>query len=90
MLQNDTIRLKVYFKDFNNKSVDPLNITLTIYNSNKEVLEIIQLTENNKSSIGVYFYDYTPKELGDFIFEFKGTHDEKIILVRDKVKVEFY
>lgn len=90
MLQNDTVRLKVYFKDFNNKSIDPLNVTLTIYKLNKEVVEIIQLTESNKSSVGVYFYDYTPTEMNEFIFEFKGLHNEKVILVRDKVIIEFY
>lgn len=90
MLQGDTVRLKAYFKDFNNKSVDPLNVTLTIYKANKEVIEKIELTESNKSSIGVYFYDYSPVETNEFIFEFKGLHNEKVILVRDKVKIKFY
>lgn len=89
MLQGDTVRLKVYFKDFNSKAIDPQNVTLSIFKSNKELLEQFNLTESNKSEKGVYFYDYSPTDLTEFVYEFKGLHNDKPILVREKVKTTF-
>jgi len=84
------VRLKVYFKNFDNVAVDPLNIILTIYDSNKEVIETINIDESNKESIGVYYYDYVaPSNEGDFYFEYTGTVNAKPIVARKKIETNF-
>ena len=90
MYQGDTVRLKVNFKAFTGQAVNPVNPTLTIYNSQKEQIEQFILDDTNNESLGVYFYDYTPaSELNEFIFEFAGSYNSKPILVRDSVQVTF-
>jgi hypothetical protein len=91
MIQGDTIRLQCHFKSFNGQSVDPINVTLTIYDKDKNQVEHYELDETNKQNIGVYFYDYSPPlELNDyFYFEFAGSYNNKPILVRDKVEIKF-
>lgn len=88
MYQGDTIRLKVNFKTFNGQSVDPTEIKLTIYKTDKTVVETI--TDLVQEGTGQYYYDYSPAiELSEFIFEFSGRYNNKPILVRDKVQVKF-
>lgn len=90
ILQGDTVQLRVYFRTLNNIVVDPTGITLTIYDSTATQLEQFEITEVNKESTGVYFYDYTvPSDKSEFIFEFKGTYNSKPILVRDTLKIQF-
>ncbi|WP_312753360.1 hypothetical protein [Rummeliibacillus suwonensis] len=90
MYEGDSIRLKVHFKNFDNQSIDPSNITLTIYNLDKTKIEEISITDSNKQNVGVYFYDYTPSSnLSEFVFEFKGYYNNKPILARDIVKLKF-
>lgn len=91
MIQGDTIRLQCHFKSFNGQSVDPINVTLTIYDKDKNQVEQYELNDTNKENVGVYFYDYSPaSELNDyFYFEFAGSYNNKPILVRDKVEVKF-
>ncbi|MCB7071384.1 hypothetical protein LIZ76_15775 [Caldibacillus sp. 210928-DFI.2.22] len=90
MIQGDTIRLQCHFKSFNGQSVDPINVTLTIYDKDKNQVEQYELDDTNKENVGVYFYDYSPPlELDEFIFEFKGVYNDKPILARDLVQVKF-
>ncbi|WP_366162631.1 hypothetical protein ABXS71_06165 [Bacillus infantis] len=90
MIQGDTVRLKVHFKTFTGQSVDPTDIKLTIYKSDKSQLEQIAITDSDKEKVGVYFYDYNPaSELNEFIFEFAGSYNNKPILNRGKVEVKF-
>ncbi|MGG4508227.1 hypothetical protein ABEP00_19780 [Heyndrickxia sporothermodurans] len=92
MLQGDTVRLKCHFKTFDGKSVDPVDVKLTIYNSKKEQIEQIPLSDTNKENVGVYFYDYVPaSELNGsyFYFEFAGSIQDKPILSRGKVEIKF-
>ena len=90
MYQGDTVRLKVNFKTFSGQSVDPQNIKLTIYKTDKTQIEQIAITDSNKENVGVYFYDYLPaSELSEFIFEFSGSYSNKPILAREKVEVKF-
>jgi hypothetical protein len=90
MLQGDTVRLKCHFKAFDGQLIDPTDVKLTIYKSDETVIEQIHLDDTNKENVGVYFYDYTPaSELDEFIFEFAGSVNNKPILSREKVKIQF-
>ncbi|PMC34751.1 hypothetical protein CJ195_21830 [Bacillus sp. UMB0899] len=91
MLTGDTVRLKVHFKTFDGVSVDPTDIKLKIYETDKTLYEEITITDTDKLSKGVYFYDYLPaSELNEFIFEFAGSYNNKPILSRGKVTISFY
>jgi hypothetical protein len=90
MIQGDTVRLKVHFKDFDNKPVDPSSVLLTIYDTNKNQIEQISIGDTNREDVGVFFYDYTPAvELTGFFYEFSGRQNNKPILARDEVKINF-
>lgn len=86
----DTVRLKVHFKTFTGESIEPTDIKLTIYDTNKNLIEEIPITDTNKESLGVYFYDYIlPDDKPEIVFEFRGLQNNKPILVRDSVKIQF-
>lgn len=91
MLSGDTIRIKVHFKTFTGDSVDPTEISLKIYDKDKNLIEEIPINDTNKITEGVYFYDYFPApEMTDyFYFEFIGQHNNLPILARDKVEIRF-
>ncbi|EFV79046.1 hypothetical protein HMPREF1013_00675 [Bacillus sp. 2_A_57_CT2] len=90
MIQGDTIQLRVNFKNFKGELVDPDNVKLTIYKSDKTQIEQIAITDSDKESVGIYFYDYTPaSELNEIIFEFAGSYNSKPILARGKVELKF-
>lgn len=86
MIANDTIRLVVEFKDFNGRTINPDNVTLKIYDKKKNLIE--EITENIKQDGTKYYYDYTTTD-SDFIFEFSGFYNDKIVLSRQLVKVQF-
>lgn len=90
-LKGDTVRLEVEFKDFDGLKVEPTDVTLAIYNEDGVALQSIQLTSDNRTDIGQYFFDYTiPYTVSDFIvYEFSGVHRSRPILARDKVHVDF-
>ncbi|KQL54062.1 hypothetical protein AN964_11515 [Heyndrickxia shackletonii] len=90
MLQGDTVRLQCHFKTFDGKSVDPIDLKLTIYNSKKEQIEQIPLDDTHKENVGIFYYDYSPaSELNEFIFEFAGSVNNKPILSRGRVEIKF-
>ena len=87
----EAIKLRVHFKDFDGQLVDPTNITLKIFNSNKEQQgETIAITETNKISIGIYEYNYTlPNTDGELILEFAGNNSGSPIVIRKTINVTF-
>ena len=89
-LAGDTVRFRCHFRTFDGQSVNPADVKLTIYDSNKQQIEQIALTDTNKEKVGVYFYDYVlPMNQSEIIFEFSGVYNNKPILVRDSVKIQF-
>jgi hypothetical protein len=90
MIKGDTIQLRVHFKDFKGRSVDPENVTLTFYDKQQKQFEQFILDDTNRENVGVFYYDYVPaSELDEFIFEFAGSYQNKPILARDSVKLSF-
>lgn len=91
VLQGDSIRLRVHFKTFEGVSVNPNTITLNIYKNDQTLLISIPETELVNEVTGRYYFDYlVPDDLKDsFIFEFKGIHNNKPILSREKVSIQF-
>ncbi|MGR9049227.1 hypothetical protein ACQ4XT_11410 [Halobacillus faecis] len=86
--KGDTVRLQCHFKTFEGQSVNPDNVTLTIYDLNENQIE--QFTDTNNEKLGVFSYDYeTASELDEFIFEFAGSLNQKPILSREKVTTKF-
>ena len=89
-LAGDTVRLKCHFKTFDGTAVEPEDVKLTIYDANKQQIKQITLDDTNKENVGVYFYDYVlPDDKQEIIFEFRGLCNNKPILVRDSVKIQF-
>lgn len=89
-LAGDTVRFRCHFKTFNGTAVEPRDVKLTIYDTNKQKIEQITLDDTNKENVGVYFYDYAlPNDKKEIIFEFSGVYNNKPILVRDSVKIQF-
>lgn len=89
-LAGDTVRFRCHFKTFDGQSVEPTDVKLTIYNTNKQQIEQITLDDTNKKNVGVYFYDYIlPMNQSEIIFEFSGIYNNKPILARGSVKIRF-
>ncbi|MCM3719168.1 hypothetical protein [Fictibacillus phosphorivorans] len=90
ILQGDTVRLKCHFKTFNGNAVDPTDIKLFIYDEMEILTEEIALNDTHRESVGVFYVDYLPAiGLNEFIFEFSGSYNNKPILSRGKVKIQF-
>ncbi|MFB4473317.1 hypothetical protein ACDI16_10250 [Oceanobacillus caeni] len=86
----DTVRLKVNFKTYDGKAIDPDNVTLTIYDTTEEQIEQITLDGTNREDVGVFFYDYvTPTDKKEVIFEFKGVHNNNPIITRGTLPIKF-
>jgi len=83
-----TIILEVEFKALDGSLVDPNDITLTIRNVIKEVIDTIELDETNKISEGVYHYNYiVPDDTkGELVCEFKGTYNDSTLVVRKVIE----
>lgn len=89
-LAGDTVRFRCHFRTFDGQNIDPADVKLRIYDTQKQQFEEISLTDTNKENVGVYFYDYVlPDDKQEIIFEFKGIYNEKPILARGQVKIEF-
>lgn len=86
----DTVRLICNFKTFTGQLIDPTDITLTIYDSDREQIEQFTLNDTNRDDVGVYFYDFvTPDDKQEVLFEFKGVHNNLPIVVRDSLQINF-
>lgn len=89
-LAGDTVRFRCHFRTFDGQLIDPADVKLTIYDAIKQQIEQITLDDTNKENVGVYFYDYVlPMNQSEIIFEFSGVYNNKPILVRDSVKIQF-
>jgi hypothetical protein len=89
-LAGDTIRLKCHFKTFDGQSVEPTDVKLTIYDSQKQLIEEFILDDSHKENVGIFYFDYVlPDDKQKIIFEFRGLYNNKPILVRDSVKIQF-
>lgn len=86
MIANDTVRLVVEFKDFKGNTIFPNDVKLKIYDTQHKLIETI--TEGIIKQNNQYYYDYTATD-SDFIFEFSGFYNDKIVLSRQLVKVKF-
>jgi len=82
--KGDTIRLKASFYTFAGVLADPSAVTYTVYDSDRDVVVTGTAT---KESTGVFYYDYTTTDVGDYTFEFSGTLETKTILSRDEFSV---
>jgi hypothetical protein len=67
----DTIRLSAEFKDWDGLPADLDDVTITIYDQNKEEMESFTPIRDD---VGKYYYDYTVKlnESVPITFEYKG------------------
>jgi hypothetical protein len=88
VLKNDTVRLLVFFKDFDGNVIVPTDVKLTIYNKEETIIETITDGIINLSQ-GKYQYDYTDTTGSDFIFEFSGVFNSKPVLARQEINVKF-
>ncbi len=84
-LVGDSVRLIVRFRTFDGNPVDPTDVKLRILDGETyDEVESITITEDNKSDVGVYEYDYVVP-VGDsatLIYEYSGTYNDKPILSR--------
>ena len=86
MLKNDTVRLLVFFKDFDGKAITPTEVKLTIYSTDETIKEEITDGIINISE-GKYQYDYVATD--SFIYEFSGFYNSLPILSRELCTVKF-
>lgn len=86
VLQGDTIKLKVQFRNYNGDTIDITNPICNIYSlSDNSLLQSI--TDITHVGVGMYECYYAPTE--DFIFEMSGELSGNTILNRQAVKVMF-
>lgn len=90
-LKGDTVRLEVKFMDYDGFSVEPTDVLLNIYDDSNVAIQSIPLTNDNRTNVGEYNYDYAiPYGVNDFIiYEFAGNHKGRPILAREKIHVDF-
>ncbi|KYD26215.1 hypothetical protein [Geobacillus sp. B4113_201601] len=89
-LAGDTVRLKCHFKTFDGTAVEPKDVKLSIYDINKQLIEEFILDDSHKENVGIFCFDYVlPMNQSEIIFEFSGIYNNKPILVRDSVKIQF-
>ena len=91
IFKGDSVRLQCHFKTFSGVSINPDNVELVIYDKAKNIIETIPITDENKTATGQYYYDYVvPDDIDEyFIFEYRGIHNTKPILAREKVNIKF-
>ena len=86
-LNNNTVRLKAEFKTFLDVYADPTGITLKVYDKQREqVGSTITINDDNKTSTGIYSYDYTiPLDYIRLTYEFSGTLEGSTITGRSAI-----
>jgi len=89
-LAGDTVRFRCHFKTFDGQSVEPTDVKLTIYDSQKQLIEEFILDDSHKENVGIFYFDYVlPMNQSEIIFEFSGVYNNKPILARESLKIEF-
>ncbi len=85
--KGDTIRLKGSFYTWADVLTDlSAAPTVNIYNGEETLLTTGTAT---KESTGVYYYDYAPSSVGNYIYEFSGTSASAAMIRRDRFSVVF-
>jgi len=86
----NTVRLQATFKRFDGILSDPESLTFKVYDSSKRLIFADNLTNINKISVGLYYYDYLiPNGIGDLTYEFSGILEGSVILGRGNIDREF-
>jgi len=67
------IRFKATYKDANGVITDPTNPKITIYDANNTVK--VDGATPNKSGDGIYYYDYEPDSVGNWLVKWEGIID---------------
>lgn len=91
-LIGDSVRLIVKFRTFDGSPVDPTNVNLRILDGDTyEEIESIVITDENKTDVGVYEYDYVVPdgESTTLVYEYSGTYNDKPILSRGSFRRVF-
>ncbi|MFD2703922.1 hypothetical protein [Salibacterium lacus] len=87
----DTVRMKVYFRSLEGNAINPNDVTLTLFDKEKQEIESMTLDTSNQEDEGVYFYDYViPDDKQKIIFEFRGSINNKPIVSRGTIEPTFY
>lgn len=74
MILGDTKRLTVQFSDPNSGSpVDPGTVTFGLKQPNTAAVHYVYPTAVVKISTGLYYYDFTPSVVGQWIYSWLGT-----------------
>lgn len=84
----NTVRLRAEFRDFDGNLVEPDDVTVTVYDQNKDSL----VSEPGvMEEPGKYYYDYVITRGNDMpvAFEFKGFIDGKPILGRQLISLQW-
>lgn len=86
----NTIRFECSFYDFDNEKVDPDIVKMIIYNYKYEILHEVCLTQNDRSDVGDYIYDYpTDKKEQKLYYEWYGKINGKPALRRGEFMTKF-
>jgi hypothetical protein len=85
----DTIRLRASFYTFAGVLADPTNITVKVYDAKRNVVAQASGASIENPSTGVYYYDYTTDDEGEFTYEFSGLGEGTTILRRGIFVVKF-
>ncbi|MFW6311298.1 MAG: hypothetical protein ACOC1K_03585 [Nanoarchaeota archaeon] len=90
-LINDTVKLKAKFYDYSGNPLNLNNISITVYDKEKETIDEIEEDNIDKPNDGEYEYEYTiPEGHGYISVEFKGEFsDEKTTVVRQRIEREW-
>lgn len=86
-LQNNTVRLKAEFRDFDGQLITPDDVVLRIYNAKKvqigEDIPVLPVSE------GLYTYDYVLETdvYGSIFYEFAGLVNNLPILGRNRIDI---
>lgn len=73
----NTLRLEATFNDWDNQTLltDPTLIKLVIYDIRFTKLAEYVLSEQNRLSLGKYYYFYTPSSVGTYYYEWYADID---------------
>lgn len=95
VIAGNTIKLRCEFKTWENVYADPTNIVVNIYSQSKnKKIETINISPENKVSVGVYEIVYTvpinnsniPNTPSEMIYEFVGLLEGTQTLGQGKFK----
>lgn len=83
-----TVRIEVFFKDFEGSFVDPSVITFSLYDKRHKLISETTITVANKLAVGHYYYDLVSEE-GEFSYEWMGMIDDVPSIIRTEIAFNF-